>query len=731
MWENKQLDEIQQHIFLGRLGKALNMTQNYVLTFPQRYDTSILQELKNNYQLMTDYWRGGAVDPRRNEVYHKLLRQLNALVTNMMIQDRISHTSSLQSLYKRGEEIRPVISEHLLQVRLEEYVANVAMLEFEQEQQREEKRLRLHQEHQQFMDRLFGYILTSGVWPDWQADAFADILLSPTVDSHDQQLIVSAVMLSAMSVFDFHKFRVLVRVYRDTTDPSLRQRALVGWVFSADSSMAEFYPEMRDMIVRLCDDEQVCKELIELQMQVVFCQNAEDDRQTIQNEIMPDLMKASNLHITRQGIEEKDDDPMRDILHPDAAEEDMERMEQSMNRMMDMQKQGADIYFAGFSQMKRFTFFYDISNWFAPFSPDHPGISHIWQQGKGRKFLHVIMRLGAFCDSDKYSFVLAFEQVLSRLPQQMLQMVEQGEASPMPVGGQVPIEEQRQPAFVRRLYLQNLYRFFRLYIQRGDFVNPFDAARSVFTANPLFRGSRLEQQMCEVASFLIKHNRHADARRVLEGMEGQRDLRYYILMGSLLMHTGDPASCVAAMECYGQALQMQPGHRRALTGYARACFACKNYTEALHTYEQLQSQDADSQSVELNIAVCLTHLQRYEEALKILFKQNYLYPDDQNVMRILAWTLTVDGKYEQAVKLYDQLLSSGKQQVADSLNYGYCLWFKGDVAGAAGMFRQYLSQQEGVPAAMEREFLDTEHELLSAHGISDTEILLMLDFLSQ
>ena len=411
MWENKQLDEIQQHIFLGRLGKALNMTQNYVLTFPQRYDTSILQELKNNYQLMTDYWRGGAVDPRRNEVYHKLLRQLNALVTNMMIQDRISHTSSLQSLYKRGEEILPVISEHLLQVRLEEYVANVAMLEFEQEQQREEKRLRLHQEHQQFMDRLFGYILTSGVWPDWQADAFADILLSPTVDSHDQQLIVSAVMLSAMSVFDFHKFRVLVKVYRDTTDPSLRQRALVGWVFSADNSMAEFYPEMRDMIVRLCDDEQVCKELIELQMQVVFCQNAEDDRQTIQNEIMPDLMKASNLHITRQGIEEKDDDPMRDILHPDAAEEDMERMEQSMNRMMDMQKQGADIYFAGFSQMKRFTFFYDISNWFAPFSPDHPGISHIWQQGKGRKFLHVIMQLGAFCDSDKYSFVLAFEQV--------------------------------------------------------------------------------------------------------------------------------------------------------------------------------------------------------------------------------------------------------------------------------------------------------------------------------
>ena len=731
MWENKQLNDIQRQIFQRRLGKALNMAQNYVFTFPQQYDSSLLQDLKNNYQLMTDYWRKGAADPRRAEVYQVLLRRLNSFVTNMMIQDRIAHTSSLQTLRRKGEEIRSVISEHLLQARLEEFVANVAMLEFEPEQKRDERRQQLYREHQQFMDRLFGHILTSDVWPDWLADAFVNILLSPTVDAQDQQLIVSAVMLAAMNVFDFNKFRVLVQVYRQTTDSSLRQRALVGWVFSADSSMAEFYPEMHDMVVSLCADEQVCKELIELQMQIVFCQNAEDDRQTIQNEIMPDLMKASNLHITRQGIEEADEDPMQDILHPDAAEENMERMEQSMHRMMDMQKQGADIYFAGFSQMKRFTFFSDISNWFSPFNPDHPGISHIWQQNKGRRFLHMIMQLGAFCDSDKYSFVLAFEQVLNRLPQQILQMVEQGEASPVPVGGQVSVEEQKQPAFMRRLYLQNLYRFFRLYIQRSDFVNPFDAYNSVFMANPLFRGSQLERHMCEVASFLMKHRRHADARRVLDGVEEQRDVRYYILMGSLMLHAADGASCAQAMNCYQQALALQPGHRRALMGYARASFACKNYAEALSAYEQLQAQDAENQSVELNIAVCFTHLQRYEEALKILYKRNYLNPDDENVMRILAWTLTVDGKYEQAVKLYDRLLSGEKGQTADRLNYGYCLWLMGDVSGAAGMFRQYVSQQENALQTMEQEFMDAEHELLLSHGISDTEILLMLDFLAQ
>lgn len=733
MWKNKQLNDIQKQIFQGRLGKALSMAQNYVLTFPQQYDTSVLEDLKSSYQLMTEYWHRGAADSRRAEVYQVLLRRLNVFVTNMMIQDRIVHTSSLQLLQKKSDEIRQIISEHLLQTRLEEFVADVAMLELEPEQKRDGKRRQLYREHQQFMDCLFGYILTSDMWPDWQADSFINILLSPTVDTLDQQLIISAVMLSAMNVFDFNRFRVLIQVYGKTTEQSLRQRALVGWVFCSDSSMVHLYPKMHDMIISLCEDEQVCKELIELQMQIVFCQNAENDRQTIQNDIMPDLMKAGNLHITQLGIEELEEDSMQDILHPDAAEENMERMEQSMHRMIDMQKQGADIYFAGFSQMKRFTFFSDISNWFVPFYSEHPGISHIWQQTKGQRFLHMIMQLGAFCDSDKYSFVLAFDQVLNRLPQQLLQMVEQGEASPMPIGGEVSVEEQKQPAFMRRLYLQNLYRFFLLYIQRSDFINPFDADNSVFMANLLFRGSRLERQMCEIASFLMKRGRHADARRVLAGVESERDVRYYILMGSLLMHEQgrDNEACLSAMECYKQALVLQPGYRRALMGYARACFACKNYTEALSAYEQLFAQDAENQGVELNIAVCLTRLNRYEEALKILFKRHYLYPDDNNVARILAWTLTVSGKYEQAIKLYNQLLSGDNRLVADTLNFGYCLWFSGDVAGAVGMFRQYVSQQGDTEFSMEQELMETERELLYSHGISNTEILLMLDFLSQ
>ena len=97
---------------------------------------------------------------------------------------------------------------------------------------------------------------------------------------------------------------------------------------------------------------------------------------------------------------------MEDILHPGASEERMEKLEATYRRMMDMQKQGADIYFGGFSQMKRFPFFYDISNWLVPFYIQHPDIQQYVSRMEGNRFLQHIMANNMFCNNDKYSFVI-------------------------------------------------------------------------------------------------------------------------------------------------------------------------------------------------------------------------------------------------------------------------------------------------------------------------------------
>jgi tetratricopeptide (TPR) repeat protein len=361
-------------------------------------------------------------------------------------------------------------------------------------------------------------------------------------------------------------------------------------------------------------------------------------------------------------------------------------------------------------------------------------VSHIWKKAKPQRLLHTIMKLGAFCDSDKYSFTLAFDQVLSRLPKQMLDMFEKGEAVPMPVGGEVTLEEQRKPAFIRRLYLQNLYRFFRLFPQRSDFVDPFVSSHSVFFANGLFHGTVLEKRMIEVASFLNKRHQIADTINVLENVSPEnRDLNYHLLWGSISMRKAAKSSFHAseAMDYYQAALDIDPGNRRALMGYARACFAMQEYQKAYDTYEKLLAQQPDHAGAQLNAAACLTNLGRYEEALKPLYKLNYLSPDDEAVMRVLAWTLTLGGKCEQAVKLYDRLLSASQPQPSDLLNYGYCLWLLNDVAGAVGMFRQFLTDQKDESFSMEEELMERERGMLLAHDIGEVEILLMLDYLHQ
>jgi hypothetical protein len=82
------------------------------------------------------------------------------------------------------------------------------------------------------------------MWSECVGEAFSDLLLSPTVDTIDQQLLVSAVTLSLLKTFDYQKLRVLMMVYKRTTDERVRQRALVGWALCIDSSQLTIYPEM-------------------------------------------------------------------------------------------------------------------------------------------------------------------------------------------------------------------------------------------------------------------------------------------------------------------------------------------------------------------------------------------------------------------------------------------------------------------------------------------------------
>lgn len=686
---------VRQALEQGDCGQAVCAMDTYLTAWPEQQTIERLTQLREDYDRMVGYWCRGVSDPGREEQYRQLLQRMYVLYANVAHYHRMKKAPYLNSLYTRVRQGRRDWSLSAIRREMEDAVSSIALLQLEPEHTRQQKAETVYHDHQQQMNQLFEYVLTSRQWSDAVGSQFADMLTSPTIDTIDQQLIVSAVSLAVMNLFDMSKFRMLVEVYRRSQDEAVHQRALIGWVLALDDHITAVYPEVSELLDNLLQDDAVCRELAELQVQLMYCMNEEQDTQTIQSEIMPDLMNNNSFKITRQGIEEVDDDPLEDILHPDAADERMEKLEATFQRMIDMQKQGSDIYYGGFSQMKRFPFFYDISNWLVPFYLQHPDVSQQVKQLAGNKFIEKIIATGPFCNSDKYSFLIAFQQVMDRLPESMREMLRRGEATL--AGGLGNEEELQSPAYIRRLYLMDLYRFFRLFSHRSELLNPFDRdglCPCFFFHLNLFCGTPLDAHKRDIVRLLKKHRYTDEADRLLATFPASmHDVQYFLW-------TGD----------YDKVLEQDPTNERALRSRVRRLYQDGRYEEALAGYDQLMQQHPDKVLYQLNVAVCLLSLKRYEEALKLLYRLNYEQPDDVGVSRVLAWTLTSAGRLEQAEKAYQQLTAGEQSDREDQINYGYCLWLQGRIEEAAEHLKGCA---------------DLDEEWLSEHGISAVEIKMM------
>ncbi|MBO7130308.1 MAG: tetratricopeptide repeat protein [Prevotella sp.] len=717
--ENNRLQDVYGHLLSRNLPNAMDAMENYLSTYLHETDRDRLYAIRSDFQLMADYWKRGYKDPQVTALYENLLRRMYALYVQVSLEQEVRSSTNVVLVHDRilnrikGQSVKE------LQVQLEGFVSDVAILELEPAHTRKDKEKIIYQDHHCLMRDWFDYLWLSPLWSAEQTEDMERLLLAPTIDSRDQQLLISGMTLSVVNHFDVSKLKVLINVYKQTGDEGVRQRALVGWVLALGGKILPvLYPEVLSEIEAMLEDEAVCQELVELQQQIYLCQNAEKDHQTIQEEIMPELLNNSHFRVTRNGIEEMEEDSMEDILHPGAEEQRMEKLEENYRRMIDMQKQGSDIYFGGFSQMKRFPFFRDAINWFVPFYMEHPGIAEVTDKFASNRFLKVMMNAGPFCNSDKYSFLLAFSQVVERMPKDVLKMFENGEAVIEDAMG----KDTQTPAYIRRSYLQDLYRFYRLFNYRSQFCDPFMMQYSLFFSNVIFSHTRLAPYFGEVVSSLMKLKRIDEAKAVLNNTdESQRDLKFYLITGYIAQNYRGLFDSVKASVFFQKALALDPKNERALYGIAKQHFMENDYQTALDYYEQLLALQPDKRSYLLNHAVCLTKLLRYQDALKELYQLNYENPDDRKVNKVLAWTLTCDGKYEQAIKIYQQLLDD-PMQTEDLLNYGYCLWFSGNMSDAADCFSRYLKET----GEKKNTIIETERALIEEKGITEAEQQMML-----
>ena len=706
-----------------RLDLAIELLEQLYVQRPTLIGHSELEAVKNDYQLMVDYMERGFTDDKRASLYLSLLQRLYRVAADLEISWRCKNVIVYVDAFRISDHLNT--SHDFIRSVLESFVSDVAMLSLLPEAERTEKAKDLYDRHQVFVNRLFNTLWTSCQWSDDDCAFYTGLMLSPMVDVVDQQLLVSAVTLGAMNQFDINKFKALTTVYQQSTDERVRQRALVGWVLSVFEGM-DIFPEQDEIIRKLCENKDTIRELYTLQIQFFYSQDTEKDNEKLQRDIMPYLVEGSNITIGRLGIVEKEEDSLENILNQDAEDKRMEQMEEKVRKMMEMQKQGSDIYFGGFRQMKRFPFFNDLANWFTPFYIDHPALRTTIERIGQPNILETITNQGNFCESDKYSLAFAMESIINQIPGNIKEMMG-SEGAFAPMGTTL---DKSNPTYICRAYIQDLYRFFRLYRSSNELINPFiDNHKSSFVADTFFFvyksfiGTGLDEYKMRLALYLYKH-KNMDKLVELMSTFHVEDTNYNILMGYINLYFGKPD---VAYQIFNMVLQEDTENQWALKGMARAAMDCEDYDTAEHTYSQLLRLEPDNINYAVKRCVTLLKTERYAEAREELFRLDYQYPDNMNVKRVFAWTMLLDKSLDKASQLYDRILSDAPM-AEDYLNSGYCWWAKGNIGQAKNSFQAWITMTKGNKDRLLEE-IRNDQKVLDLYGITEIDCLLMVNLI--
>ncbi|MDY6230277.1 MAG: tetratricopeptide repeat protein [Prevotella sp.] len=727
-YENGKFRTIYKMLTNGELGTAMTEYEKVSADMVNPLLQERFQQIRNDYRLMLDFLLRGFRDTERDRLYSQLIVRFDQLVADT---DMNMQTENSQMFANIKKNLAAFSAQHdEVYGRLEAFVTDMAMTELEEEAIQDLKQKDLYERHYSFMSKLFEHIWLSPQWSDDDMAAYERLLLSPTIERNDIMLILSAVFLANSQCFDARKTLLMVNISAKATDEHIRQRALVGWALTLDERMS-LYPQLTDAIREYCGNDGNTQQLVELQKQLYFCLNAERDNEAIQKDIMPDIIKNSNLNITRFGIEEKDEDTLQNILNPEAQEEAIDKVEQSFRKMVEMQKAGSDIYFGGFSQMKRFSFFFQTANWFAPFDVNHPAIKHVTGSGKQTAFIQALLKSGPFCDSDKYSFVLAMSNVFDRLPDNIKEMMN-GESMFEVYNAS---QDTESPVYIRRMYLQDLYRFFKLYTNKQLLHNPFNSQHgkrgtALFIDHSVFCGTIADDRYTEIGQFLLRRNNMREAWSMIERLREIQSDSLLELRAQCLYMQGKSEE---AEMLYRKVVEKNPDDAKAISALAKITFQTGRYDEAVEYYKHLQQQYPDKLSYQLNYCVALSKTPQVAESIETLYRLYYENPDNHNVLRVLAWNLLVAKRTEQAGTEYEKLLQIGDQKAEDWLNAGYYYLIVRNVEKAVDMFRRYVEESKSAQDARHLigRQIAADADVLLENGIDKIEMQLIVDLVME
>lgn len=589
-----------------------------------------------------------------------------------------------KDLKKLGEEID--IKE--VKSTLEKFVSREAMLFLNHDLSKEEQdqaSARLYQEWEECREKIFGRFVSSGYWNDEERAAVKDTILSPTVDSLTSQLLVSAITLSAATVFDMGKFTLLYDIYRQTDDDEVKVRALLGWLLvSTNCGCYEQQPDFRSFAEQLTEDckndSDLLAEIIKAQKMLAVTVFSEQKSIDYTNDIMASLSKRflGDLKDKVANLLEADED-MQNIF---GIEDDEETSEESPIRSVDintdedgipnldvdmdsplsmdeMMDKGIDILLPQFKMLRDQTeFFTHLYNWFMPFYLKNPHVTEaLGFVDEKRKFCKAFCSTARSCPADAYSLANLIVSHPNEIPENIVDCYDdpedEGDGSEPADEEEIVNEFFKEPGEhrakrIRINYIRNLLRFSKFYTAKDEIFNILDELDDdkpayAVLAGPLFQDEFFDKYRMAIARYSFRREFPDMVEVMLEGVPCDT-LEMHFMKGWVCMQKEDDHSLRMAVDHFKKMLKIKPDMKQV---YLQLGICYRNLIqvdEYLENFDKLM-EFKDSFSEEELFELKLDKLKfivmnnRFEEAMPLAYELDYTHPENQMAGALLTQLL--------------------------------------------------------------------------------------------
>ena len=671
--------------YIHRLVQGLLSTVIASLSLFQRkkISTEMLGFLKLDAKAVKEFKIPETTPEGRAKLVSEAISELDQFLVDIEMDIR-SEQGVFKDLKKQGEaidikEVKPI---------LEKFVSREAMLFLNHDLSKEEQdqaSARLYQEWEEYREKIFDRFVSSGYWNDEERAVVKDTILSPTVDSLTSQLLVSAITLSAATVFDMGKFTLLYDIYRLADDDEVKVRALLGWLLvSTNCGCYEQQPDFRSFAEQLTEDckndSDLLAEIIKAQKMLAVTVFSEQKSIDYTNDIMASLSKRflGDLKDKVADLLEADED-MRNIF---GIDEDEETSEESPIRSVDintdedgidnldadiesplsmdeMMDKGIDILLPQFKMLRDQTeFFTHLYNWFMPFYLKNPHITEaLGFVDEKRKFCKAFCSTARSCPADAYSLANLIVSHPNEIPENIVDCYDdpedEGDGSETADEEEIVNEFFKEPGEhrakrIRINYIRNLLRFSKFYTAKDEIFNILDELDDdkpayAVLAGPLFQDEFFDKYRMAIARYSFRREFPDLVEVMLEGVPCDT-LEMHFMKGWVCMQKEDDHSLRMAVDHFKKMLKIKPDMKQV---YLQLGICYRNLIqvdEYLENFDKLM-EFKDSFSEEELFELKLDKLKfivmnnRFEEAMPLAYELDYTHPENQMAGALLTQLL--------------------------------------------------------------------------------------------